>query len=118
MRTVPVCVRILVSPFQQYHNERVNSRDKSIVHIAKELSLPGYKTSPFSQAKVEQFLRDFSEYRTEAKRKADAEKASCLVAHRTGCASSGDPRDWSCQFLVTGTTHPPVVVTHMTDCTS
>ena len=81
---------IHVLPFQQYHNDRVSSRDRSVVNTAKELSLSGYKTGPFSQAKVEQFLREFSQHRTEAKRKADAEKVSWLL--------SGYSWDWSHQL--------------------
>ena len=60
----------------QYHKERVTSRDKSIISAAAQLSLPGYVTGPFQQDRVEQFLKEFTQHRAQAKKKADEEKVS------------------------------------------
>lgn len=41
---------------------------------ASQFSLPGYQAGPFSQSTVTQFLQDFSQHRTEAKKKSETEK--------------------------------------------
>ena len=70
----------------QYHKQRVSSRDKDMVSTAAQFSLPGYQAGPFSQSTVTQFLQDFSQHRTEAKKKAEAEK----VRGRGGTEGEGE----------------------------
>lgn len=71
-----LCKRwFLYSPSLQYHKERIANRDKNIVSTATTYSFPGdYKEGPFQQREINQFLRDFAQYRTEEKKKADTEK--------------------------------------------
>ncbi len=61
---------------EQYHKERVASRDKNIVSAAAQLSLTAYSAAPFQQDRVDQFLRELMQHRDQAKKKADAEKVS------------------------------------------